>query len=801
MKQKIPFLFLISICFSFDVAAQKKIPVNGYLKDAKTGEELIGATILVKENNAGVLSNEYGYYSISLLPGKYTLICQYIGYESQTKTIDLTEPIKLSFEMVPVGKELKEVNVTAERKDENVKRNEMSVNRLDIKTISKIPALLGEVDLVRSIQLLPGVSTVGEGASGFNVRGGSIDQNMILLDEAPVYNSSHLFGIFSVFNPDAVKDVKLYKGGINAKYGGRLSSILDVRLKEGNKKEFAAQGGIGIIFSRLTLEGPLYKDKGSFIVAGRRSYGDVLAAPFLMNNPDFKGLKLYFYDLTMKANYSIGQKDKLFISGYLGRDVFGVDEFGFNWGNATLTTRWNHLFSNKLFSNTTAFYSNYDYGIGASVIGSRDGFNWTSSIINYSIKQDFTWYLNNKNTLNLGGQAIYYTFKPGKATFKSEGAEQRIELADKYALENALYISNEQTINSRWSLTYGLRFSSYHYLGKGVRQNYTDSFTIFGRELESTDSFNTLESIQTYPNLEPRLSVKYEIDAASSIKASYMRTAQYLHLISNTAASIPLDVWTPSTNNIKPQLSDQVALGYFRNFGAADDYETSVEIYYKSMQNQIDYIDGADLLLNPFLEGQLLNGKGRAYGAEFYVKKNTGKLTGFISYTIARTERQVERVNNNEWYPTRFDKLHNLNIIGSYELSSRWTLNGNLIYGSGTPVNLPSNKFIFEGFGVPHNPNAPRNNVRIPDFLRVDITASVKSKPHNKPQELPKSFFKRMKYTYEWEIVFGVYNLLGRRNPFAVYPRIAENSNYVTEMVQFSMFAFPIPAFTYNFKF
>ncbi|NBP58968.1 hypothetical protein EBU71_20965, partial [bacterium] len=288
-------------------------------------------------------------------------------------------------EMVPIGKELNEVNVTAERKDENVKRNEMSVNRLDIKTISKIPALLGEVDLVRSIQLLPGVSTVGEGASGFNVRGGSIDQNMILLDEAPVYNSSHLFGIFSVFNPDAVKDVKLYKGGINAKYGGRLSSILDVRLKEGNKKEFAAQGGIGIIFSRLTLEGPLYKDKGSFIIAGRRSYGDVLAAPFLIGNPDFKGLRLYFYDLTMKANYSIGQKDKLFVSGYLGRDVFGVDEFGFNWGNATLTTRWNHLFSNKLFSNTTAFYSNYDYGIGASVIGSRDGFNWTSSIINYSI--------------------------------------------------------------------------------------------------------------------------------------------------------------------------------------------------------------------------------------------------------------------------------------------------------------------------------------------------------------------------------------------------------------------------------
>jgi hypothetical protein len=794
-------LSLILIGLASIASAQKKIPINGYLKDATTGEELIGATIFIQENNAGVVSNEYGYYSISLPPGSYTLVCQYIGYQIQTKSINLNEPLKINFEMVPVGKELKEVNVTAERRDEQIKRNEMSVNRLDIKTISKIPALLGEVDLVRSVQLLPGVSTVGEGASGFNVRGGSIDQNMILLDEAPVYNSSHLFGIFSVFNPDAVKDVKLYKGGINAKYGGRLSSILDVRLKEGNKKEFAAQGGVGIIFSRLTLEGPINKGKGSFIIAGRRSYGDVLAAPFLINNPDFKGLQLYFYDLTLKANYSLGQKDKIFISGYLGRDAFGVEQFGFNWGNATLSARWNHLISNKLFSNTTAFYSNYDYGIGASVIGSRDGFNWTSSIINYSLKQDFTWYLNNKNTFNFGGQSIYYTFKPGKATFKSEGAEQRIELADKFALENALYISNEQTLSSRWSATYGVRFSNYQFLGKGVRQNYTDSFTVFGRTLESTDSFNSFQNIQNYNNFEPRLSIKYEINEKSSIKASYMRTAQYLHLISNTAASIPLDVWTTSTNNIKPQLSDQVALGYFRNFGAADDYETSVEAYYKTMQNQIDYIDGADLLLNPFLEGQLLSGKGRAYGVEWYVKKNTGKLTGFISYTIARTERQVDRINNGTWYPTRFDKLHNLNVITSYELSPRWTINGNVIYGSGTPVNLPSNKFMFEGYGVPHNPNAPRNNIRIPDFFRVDLTASVKNKPRVKPDALPKSFFKRMKYTYEWEVVFGLYNVLGRRNPFAVYPRIADNSSYVTELVQFSLFAFPIPAFTYNFKF
>lgn len=793
--------FLIAMLCCLSLSAQQKFSINGYLKDGKTGEDLIGATVRIKETNAGVVSNEYGYYSISLPAGKYTLICQYIGYQSTTKEVDLTASMKLNFELIPETKQLEEVNITAEKKDDNVKRIEMSVNRMDMKTISKIPALLGEVDLVRSIQLLPGVSTVGEGASGFNVRGGSIDQNMILLDEAPVYNSSHLFGFFSVFNPDAVKDVKLYKGGINAKYGGRLSSILDVRLKEGNKKQMAAQGGIGLIFSRLTLEGPIYKDKGSFIIAGRRSYGDVLAAPFLADDPDFKGLQLYFYDLTIKTNYSFGEKDKVFLSGYLGRDVFGVSQFGFNWGNATLTARWNHLFSNKLFSNTTAFYSNYDYGIGADVIGSRDGFKWTSRIINYSVKQDFTWYLNSKNTINMGGQSIYYQFEPGSASFKSEGVTQNITLANKFGLENTLYLSNEQVLNARWSFSYGIRFSNYHYLGKGIKQNYSDSFTLFGRYLNSTDTFGDFASIQSYNNLEPRASVKYEINASSSIKASYMRTTQYVHLISNTAASIPLDVWTTSTNNIKPQLSDQVAIGYFRNFGTKDDYETSVEGYYKTMQNQIDYIDGADLLLNPLLEGQLLSGKGRAYGLEFYVKKNTGLLTGFISYTIARTERQVDRVNNNEWYPTRFDKLHNLNMILSHEINKRWTVNSTIIYSTGSPVNLPSNKFVYEGYGIPHNPNAPRNNIRIPNFFRVDLTASVKSKERPKPDIMPTSFFKRIKHTYEWEIIFGVYNLLGRRNAFAVYPRVAENSTRVTEMVQFSLFAFPIPAFTYNFKF
>jgi hypothetical protein len=808
MKQKMNytlkklFIYTLLIFTSYEAYSQQKVVLSGYIRDAKTGEELIGVTIINKETGKGTTTNEYGYYSITLQPGNYTFSIKYVGYGTLNQVVNITSNQKLNLELTPQEKVLKSVNIVGERKDENIKTTEMSTNKLDMKTISKIPALLGEVDLVRSIQLLPGVSTVGEGASGFNVRGGSIDQNLILLDEAPVYNSSHLFGFFSVFNPDAVKDVKLFKGGINSKYGGRLSSILDVRLKEGNKKHFAVQGGVGLIFSRLTLEGPIKKGKGSYIIAGRRSYGDVLATPFLAGNKDLKGFQLYFYDLTIKANYNIGKKDKIFLSGYMGRDVFGVSSFGFNWGNQTLTARWNHEIKSKIFSNTTAFYSNYDYGIGTDNIGARDAFRWTSRIINYSLKQDFTWYLNSKNTINFGGQSIFYQFNPANANFVSGGVRQDINLPYKYSLENALYVSNDQTINTRLSFSYGLRFSTFHYLGKGEKQIYSNEFDLSGRKPLGSEKYDDWESMQNYFNLEPRAAVKYELNSSSSLKASYMRTSQYVHLISNTAASVPLDVWTPSTNNINPQIADQVAIGYFKNFGnTKNDYETSVEAYYKTMQNQIDYIDGADLLLNPILEGQILSGKGRAYGLEFFVKKNTGKLTGFVSYTLARTERQVDRINNNDWYPTRFDKLHNLNLVVSYDLGKRWTINTNWVYGSGTPVNLPTNKFAFEGYQVPHNPTAPRNNIRIPDFFRIDLTATVKSKERKQPEFMPTNFLKRMKYTYEWEIVFGVYNLLGKRNAFAVYPRVNDKSPAITEMVQFSLFAVPIPAFTYNFKF
>ncbi len=794
-------LILSSLLLVRDLYAQQKYTISGYIKDKKNGEDLIGATIVAKENNAATSTNAYGFYSLSLPEGTYTINFQYVGYKTINQTVELTSNQTFTVEIEEDKIELNEIEITADRPDANVKSIEMSVNKLDIKQINKIPALLGEVDVIRSIQLLPGVSTVGEGASGFNVRGGSIDQNLVLLDEAPVYNSSHLFGFFSIFNPDAVKDVKLYKGGIPAQYGGRLSSLLDVRLKEGNNKRPAVQGGIGVIFSRLTIEAPIKKDKGSFIIAARRSYADALAAPYTSSQPDFKGLQLYYYDLTAKANYTLGKKDKIFISGYLGRDVFGLASFGFNWGNTTFTARWNHLFNDKLFLNTTAFYSNYDYKIGAETNTSGDRFSWKSNIINYSLKPDFTWYVNPKNTINFGGQLIYYTFVPGTLESVSSGTTITRTLPDKYAAENALYISNEQIITPRFTITYGLRISFFNYIGSGIKQNYSNARQQNGALiLASQDTIGSLENIQSYINPEPRFALKYELTEKSSIKASYMRTAQYIHLISNTAASVPLDVWTPSTNNIKPQLADQVAVGYFRNFGKNNDYETSIEGFYKEFKNQIDYIDGANLLLNPQLEGQLLIGKGRAYGLEFFVKKNTGKLTGWISYTLSRTERQVDRINLNNWYPTRFDKPHNLNIVASYQLSQRWSISSNLIYGSGTPVNLPTNGYYIGSLWVPNNPNAPRNNIRIPSYFRIDLTATLKNKKRVIPEEMPANWWKGRKYRYEWEFVFGFYNITARHNAFAIYPQTNADTGKA-ELVKFSLFAFAIPAVTYNFKF
>lgn len=768
--------------------AQDKVTISGYIRDKADGEALIGASVFLKEANVGIQTNVYGFYSLSVKPGNYTFIVSYVGYETVELKLNLSKELQKNIELIGSSNQLNEVVVSAEAPNENVKSLEMSVSKVSMSTIRKMPALLGEVDVIRSIQFLPGVSTVGEGSSGFNVRGGGIDQNLILLDEAPVYNSSHLFGFFSVFNPDAVKDVKLIKGGIPANYGGRISSILDVRMKEGNSKKGELTGGIGTIFTRLAYERPFIKDKGSFIVALRRSYIDVLAKPFL--NADLSGSQFYFYDFTAKANYRINEKNNIFLSGYFGRDVFGSG-FGFNWGNGTTSFRWNHVFNAKLFLNTTVFYSNYDYSLNSNLDGSdtQDSFEWNSKIINYSIKPDFTYYLNSKNTMSFGGQVIYYDFSPGEAIAISGGEERKIGLDNKFSVESAVYVDNQQKIGDKLSLQYGIRYSFYQYLGPGRK------FTIQPNEVNVADRGRIVgvedvekgETIQTYGNWEPRLALNYSVSTNSSFKLSYNRLAQYVHLLSNTAASSPLDVWTPSTNNIKPQIANQVALGYFLNF-KENKYELSVETYYKSLENQIDYVRNADLLLNPFVEADLLNGIGRAYGAEFYLKKKSGKINGWVSYTLSKTERKVAGLNNSDWFVSRIDRPHNLSVIAIIEPTQRLSFSSNFTFTSGTPATFPSNKFLFQGFALPHNFRDDRNNYRIPDTHRLDISATLKNKY---------ALFK--KGESEW--VLSVYNVYNRRNPFSVYVRQNPENPSQTQAVRLAVFGSILPAITYNFKF
>ena len=778
MKRFLIFSILLLVC-SISLHAQEKFTLSGYVKNAKSGEELIGAIVVVKGTTNGVATNAYGFYSLTLPKGTYAIVYTQLGMLSIEKQIDLTSNHTENTELSDKEQELKEVVVSSEREDANVKSVEMSVNKLDIKTISKIPALLGEVDLIRAIQLLPGVSTVGEGAQGFNVRGGGVDQNLVLMDEAPVFNSSHLFGFFSVFNPDAVKDVKLIKGGIPAQYGGRLSSILDVRLKEGNNKNYSVSGGLGLIFSRLLIEGPIIKNKCSFVVAGRRSYIDALAKPFLRK--DLKKSKFFFYDLTAKVNYIVNEKNKVFLSGYLGRDVFSAG-FKSNWGNATSTLRWNHLFNEKLFLNTTAFYSNYNYELEFG------RFTWRSKIINYSVKPDFTYYLNPKNTIHYGGQATLYDFRPGKASFTSGDNKTDISLKDKYGVESALYIDNEQKLGARLTLQYGLRYSLWDFIGPGSYFTYADTTPNISKRLLAEDSVTTGKVISHYGQLEPRFSLKYDLTETSSIKASYNRISQYLHLISNTTASTPLDVWTPSTNNLKPQIVDQVALGYFKNFGAHNDFETSVETYYKYMQNQVDYIDNANLLLNKYLEADLLNGTGRAYGLELYLKKNTGKFTGFISYTLSRTERKVTGINQGNWYPNRFDKLHNLSVVAFYTFNPKWDVSANFVLATGTPATFPTSKIEIQGYVIPYNADEKRNNYRIPAYHRLDLAITMQGK-------------KRTKWSSYW--VVSCYNVYNRKNAFSVYFRQSTDPTQtnITEAVRYSVIGHWIPSIAYNFKF
>ena len=773
MNNKLISLVVLLICFNI-AFAQQKHTISGYIKDAETGEELIGASIVVKELKSGSITNVYGFYSVTIPKDKYTIEYRYIGYKTQSTDINLVKSIKKDIELSPLSTSLEEVVITSEANDKNIKSTEMGIVKINPKEIFAIPVLFGEQDILKTIQLMPGVQSAGEGNSGFYVRGGGVDQNLILLDEAPVYNASHLLGFFSVFNSDAIKDMKLFKGNAPAEYGGRLSSVLDVKMNDGNSKRFSTSGGIGLISSRLTVESPIVKDKGSFIISGRRTYADLFLN--FSSNELQKSTTLYFYDLNMKANYRIGENDRVFLSGYFGRDVFGFsDKMKFDWGNTTTTLRWNHLFNDRLFLNSSLIYSKYNYVIGFSGMG--DLIDITSGIKDYNLKEDFQYFINPKNTLKFGFNCIYHTFMPGEINADIEGFVNNKIIDKKYALENAAYISHKYDISNLMKITYGLRYSNFTVIGPGNVFSYNEN-----DEIIDTSSYNNNEIIKNYGYLEPRISTSYMLNEKSSIKASYARNAQYIHLLSNSTSSSPTDLWLPSSSITEPQICDQFALGYFRNF-KNNTFETSVEIYYKDMQNQIEYQNGADILLNEKVESQLVFGIGRAYGVELFIKKKTGKLNGWIGYTLSRTEKAFDEIDEGNWFPAKQDRTHDISIVGMYNLNKKWTFSATWIYNTGNAVTFPSGKYEVEGLTI--SLYSDRNGYRMPDYHRLDIGATYTNK-------------KKKRYESSWN--FSVYNAYARKNAYSIDFRENENDPTKTEAVRMALFQI-VPSVTYNFKF
>ncbi|WP_439554678.1 TonB-dependent receptor [Flavobacterium macrobrachii] len=781
------FLFFFTI-LSY---AQEKFTFSGTISDLSNKETLIGVNIYIVEANAGVSTNEYGFFSITLPKGNYTAIISYIGYQKNEQTINLNQNIKINISLSDDSQTLDEVVVSVNRKKSEIRKPEMSVAKISIQTVKQMPVVLGELDILKSITTLPGVTNAGEGQSGFNVRGGSADQNLILLDEATIYNASHLFGFFSVFNADAIKDLKLYKGGIPSKFGGRLSSVLDVYQKEGNKNDFKMNGGIGLISSRLLAEGPINKGKGSFLVAGRGSYAHLFLK--LANNKN----SAYFYDVNGKFSYKFNDKNNVYVSGYYGKDLFNLGgSFVNTYGNTTANVRWNHLFSDNLFSNLSIIYSNYFYGLTINSIGLK----WDSGIQNINLKYDFKHYLSDKFKLGYGANAQYYDFNPGKLT--PSGINSSInedQLDKKYAFEPAFYIDIEQKISSNLSLNYGLRYSMFYRLGEQTLNVYENNQAVVWNNLfqiyEKADPIGTRfyernEVIASFDNFEPRISISYSLDDNQSIKVSYNRMAQYLHLISNTQSPTPLDVWAPSDNFLKPQTLDQVALGYFRNL-YEDKYSLEVETFYKKIGNRLDYIDGADLVANNAIEQVVLNGKARAYGLEVLFKKNEGKFNGWIAYTLSRTEQQTpgrtseeNGINNGKWYKTGWDKTHNLSITSLYDLNDKWKFGSIFTFQTGQPVTFPNGQYQYQGITVPSFNE--RNEDNLPAYHRLDVSATYTPKPD-----------KKKGWQSEW--VFSIYNVYSRRNAASISFRQNEETGR-NEALRLSIFGI-VPGVTYNFKF
>lgn len=791
------FIF-ITLFYCGIVLAQREYTLSGFVKDQASGEALLGVNVIL-DNTTGTTTNEYGFYSITVPGATYEITVSYIGFQSMIRTIELNSNTTLNFEIIEDTNELEEVVVTADATTQtaNLRSTEMSVVSLQAATVKKLPAILGEPDILRSIQLLPGVSSVNDAANGFNVRGGSADQNLVLLDEATIYNASHLFGFFSVFNTNAVKDVKLYKGGIPSIYGGRLSSVLDIKQLEGNTKEFKGSAGIGLISGNVFVEGPINKrdndeGKGSYMLAARRSWVDL----FSFVSEEFSDTKLFFYDLNLKANYKLNENNRLYLSGYFGRDNFEIQDFlGTSWGNTSGTLRWTSVLSDKLFFQTSAIYSNYDYNLDNLRSGSE--FRWNSNITNFNIKPRLSWFVNANNKIRMGMDATYYNFKPGKISALNGSSINPETFRDKFAFETGTYIDTEQNLSDKLSVRYGLRFSTFARLGKdeisvyenGTPLSFNQDFAEYEEnEVIETKSFESGKVIESFNGLEPRFSARYLLNKESSLKLSYNRMYQYIHLISNTTSATPLDVWAPSGPFLKPQYSDQIAVGYFKSI-YNNTYDFNIEAYYKKLSDVTDFIDGADLLFTENIETEVVQGNGRAYGLELQVNKNKGRLTGWLSYTLAKSEAKIFGINNNNYYPTNSDQTHELNLVGFYELNDRWDLSGNFVFGSGRPVTYPSGKYEQNGLVVADY--SERNGNRLPIYHRLDLAATLKPKPDAKLQG-------------KW--IFSLANAYNRLNAASIYFREIGEVNDVevatgrTEASKLSYFGI-VPSVTYQIQF
>jgi hypothetical protein len=765
------FLSVMAIAVSVPLFSQTKYTISGAIRDSKTGEELIGATISLKEMpNTGAAANSYGFYSLTVPKGQYTLLARYVGYMEYTQSITLDSSRVININLIPSSVEMKQVEVSAKRADENVKQAQMSATKLDISELAKIPVIFGEKDILKTIQLLPGVKSAGEGNSGFYVRGGNSDQNLILLDEAMVYNASHLLGFFSTFNNDALKDATLYKGNMPAEYGGKLSSVLDLKMKDGNDKTYSVGGGLGLIASRLYVEGPIVPDKGSFIITGRRTYADLFLKAFKDTN--LNRTQLYFYDINAKASYRIGKKDRIFASGYFGRDVFQPSpNFGINYGNATGAFRWNHIVNDRLFSNLSFIYNDFSWKVNIGNNGLT--LNVTSIVQDYGLKEDLEYFLDTHNKIKFGAQTTFKSIVPGQVSSTDSVFLKTFSVTHSYGWDNAVYAQHEVTLWNKVNINYGLRISTFSAVGPGKEYFFHPGHT-------DTVNMQLGQFGKTYINPEPRFSLSYNFIKNMSVKAAYSRNTQNIHLLSNTTTGFPTDRWIMTSNNIRPEIADQVSAGYFYNF-LNNMFEFSIEGYYKWMQNQIDYVNGAQLLINETVETQLRYGNGRAYGGELFLKKRTGKLTGWVSYTLSRTERKIDSINNNHWYPTRYDRTHDVSIVVMWDITPRINVAATWVYSTGNAVTYSAGKYYSSGQWINYYPD--RNSDRFPPYHRLDIGAT---------------FVLKKRKMWEHDLNISIYNVYARQNAYQITFKANDNGSGVTQ--QLSLFKI-VPSITYNFKF